>query len=68
VTLLGGFTVSFSRDFGWSLIAGVTINITENVALKYTASFLSNVVEYQVQPQPTTNYGVKNLLSLDWKF
>lgn len=68
VSLLGGFTVSFSRDFGWSLIAGAVVNITDNIALKYTASFLSNVVEYQVLPQPTTNYGVENLLSLDWKF
>ena len=29
---------------------------------------LSYVVGYQIQPQPTTNYGVENLLSLDWKF
>ena len=68
VSILGGFTVSFSRDLGYSLIAGVTVAFTADVSLKYKASFLSNAVEYQTLPTPTTNYGVENLLSLDWKF
>ncbi len=68
VTILGGFTVSFSRDLGYSIIAGITVALAKDVSLKYKASFLSNMVEYQIQPQPTTNYGVENLLSLDWKF
>jgi hypothetical protein len=68
VTLLGGFTVSFSRNLGYSVIAGAEVTITEDMVLKYKFSFLSNVVEYQTQPAPTTNYGIENLLSLDWKF
>ncbi len=68
VSLLAGFTVSFSHDLGYSVIAGVDVNFTKDVSIAYKASFLSNVVEYQVQPLPTTNYGIENVLSLDWKF
>ena len=68
VDILAGFTVSFSRDLGYSLLAGVNISITEDIVLKYKFSFLSNVVEYQTAVVPTTNYGIENLLSLDWKF
>ncbi len=68
VTVRGGFTVSFSRNLGYSLIGGVDVNITQDIVLKYKASFLSNVVEYLTVPSPTTSYGVENLLSLDWKF
>lgn len=68
VALLAGFTVSFSWDLGYSVIVGTDIAITENIKLKYKFSFLSNVVEYLTQPQPTTSYGIENLLSLDWRF
>ena len=68
VTLLGGFTVSFSQNLGYSLIAGTNITITPDIVLKYKFSFLSNVVEYLTQASPTTSYGIENLVSLDWKF
>jgi hypothetical protein len=68
VTIRGGFTVSFSQDLGWSLIAGTDIAITPDIVLKYKASFLSNVIEYLTAPSPSTTYGVENLVSLDWKF
>jgi hypothetical protein len=68
VTLLGGFTVSFSQDLGYSFIAGTNITITPDIVLKYTFSFLSNVVQYLTQPSPTATYGIENLVSLDWKF
>jgi hypothetical protein len=68
VAVLAGFTVSFARNLGYSIIAGTDITITENIKLKYKFSFLSQVVEYLTQPQPTTSYGIENLLSLDWKF
>jgi hypothetical protein len=67
-TLLGGFTVSYSRDLGYSLIAGTDLAITENIGLKLTLSFLSNVVEYLTAATPTTAYGMEGLVSLDWKF
>jgi hypothetical protein len=67
-TLLGGFTVSYSRDLGFSLIVGTDIAVTKDVTIKYTISFLSNVVEYLTNATPTTAYGIENVLSLDWKF
>jgi len=68
VTLRGGFTVSFSRNLGYSFIAGTDISITQDIVVKYKFSFLSNVVEYLTAPTPTTSYGIENLVSLDWKF
>jgi hypothetical protein len=67
-TLLGGFTFSYSQNLGFSIIAGTNLTITDAVSLQYKASFLSNVVQYFAASSPTTNYGVQNLVSLDWKF
>jgi hypothetical protein len=66
-TLRAGFTMSFSSSLGFSAIAGADFNITPKVSLKYKASFLSNVVQYFSNSTPTTNYGIENLLSVDWK-
>ncbi|HUI71912.1 MAG TPA: hypothetical protein VL354_15440 [Spirochaetia bacterium] len=68
VAVRGGFTVSFSRNLGYSIIAGTDITITPDIVVKYKFSFLSNVVEYLTAPSPTTSYGIENLISLDWQF
>jgi hypothetical protein len=67
-TLLGGFTFSYSRNLGFSIIAGTNLTLTDAISLQYKFSFLSNVVQYLTESSPTTSYGVENLVSLDWKF
>jgi len=67
-TMRAGFTMSFSQSLGLTAILGADFNLTPRVALKYKVSYLYNAVQYFSISVPTTsNQGIENLLTLDWK-
>lgn len=61
-----GCTLSYANGFGYSVIGGVNFQLTPNLALRYSISYLGETVDYQTQP--VTRTGIENALILDWKF
>ncbi len=60
-----GFTVSYSGQIGYSILAGLDISFNEYFQLKYKFMFLSNTVNYS--EAPSVVYGIENVLMADIK-
>jgi hypothetical protein len=61
-----GFTMSMASALGYSAIAGIDLSFTPAVTLRFSASYLSDVVEYLAEPQPHS--GISSSVILDWRF
>ncbi len=61
-----GATVSYGTAFGYSLLGGINLGITDRIQLRYAVRYLSDTVEYLDLPQAKT--GIENALVLDVRF
>lgn len=61
-----GFTISYTDEFGFSVIGGCTWTFTKKISLKYFFEYLSNRIEYT--DKPTIRNGIGNGLILDIRF
>lgn len=66
IAVRAGGTMGYSGEFGWSAIAGVNLNISPKVLLKYTFKYLAEPLDGP--PGSPVKNGVENAIVLDVRF